>query len=277
MALDDGDVPAKAQTSLSDAQLALNYFLSCQCVPQVNISVRRIETSALRQNAEVVEKFKLSDQVLCLRLKADMAYLSGQYVTIWKDDSVGRSYSLASLPDQDESLEFHIKLIEGGAVSGWLNNHIQTGDHLEIQGPMGQCIYTAKPDQPLLLSAIGTGLAPIVGLLRHALSTNHAEPIHLVIGAKQAADFYLLDRLEAICQAHSNVHLHLVTLEEASGEVRQADIYAYCKQQFPSLINWRVFLCGADSFVLKMRKQCFLSGAAMKDISADPFLAFSGN
>jgi hypothetical protein len=60
------------------------------------------------------------------------------------------------------------------------------------------------------------------------------------------------------------------------GEARfsqQDDIYQFCKQEYRDLSGWRVFLCGAESFVKKMRKQSFLAGAAMGEISADTFVA----
>lgn len=276
MALDDGDVPAKARTSLSDSQRALNYFLSCQCVPDDSITVRRISAASLRQNATVVEKYHLNDQVICLRLDSEMAYLPGQYVTLWKDDSVGRSYSLASLPGEDAYLEFHIKVIEDGMFSPWVRDHLNPGDTLELQGPMGQCIYTAKPEQPLLLAAIGTGLAPIYGILRQALTTGHTAPIHLVLGTRQVSGFYLQETLQNMSAQHPNLNLHWVSQERTNEPgVHHSDIYDYCKSTFKDLATWRVFLCGADSFVRKMRKQSFLSGAAMSDISADSFIAFS--
>jgi ferredoxin-NADP reductase len=56
---------------------------------------------------------------------------------------------------------------------------------------------------------------------------------------------------------------------------KQADVYAYCKEAFPDLAGWRIYLCGADSFVRKMRKHSFLAGAKMADISADSFIAAS--
>jgi hypothetical protein len=75
---------------------------------------------------------------------------------------------------------------------------------------------------------------------------------------------------------YPNLTLHRVSLGPTSEPgVQHGDVYDYCKSNFTDLAAWRVFLCGAESFVRKMRKQCFLSGAAMSDISADSFIAFS--
>lgn len=278
MAVESGSVPDQAITALSPSQQALNYFLSCQCVPDEPISVRRIASGALRQTATVVEKTMLSDQVVGLRLNADLVYLPGQYVTLWKNDQLGRSYSLASVPGQDNSLEFHIKTIEAGQFSPWVRDELQPGDTLELQGPMGQCIFTADPEQPLLMCCIGTGLAPIYGILKQAICAGHTGPIHLVIGARHASGFYLIDELNQLASEHPALTIYRLAMEAdetPESDWVQGDLYNFCKTKFPDLKGWRVFLCGGDHFVKKMRKQCFLFGAAMRDISADAFIAFS--
>lgn len=274
MVVDAGDIPAPAQKGLSAAQIALNQFLSCQCKPAQPVAVRRASMAATRVEGTVVEKCWLNEQVLRLRLEATLDYIPGQYVTLWKDSRVARSYSLASHPDQDDFLEVHIKHIPGGKFSSWASGELGVGDSLGIQGPLGQCIYTATAGQPLLLAAIGTGLAPIYGILRDALAKGHSGPIDLVAGASSTAGFYLVDELQQLAEAHPGLNVHFVAQQADPGFAVEADIYQYCKQAWPDMKGVRVLLCGADSFVRKMRKQCFLGGASMADISADVFLPF---
>jgi NAD(P)H-flavin reductase len=126
-----------------------------------------------------------------------------------------------------------------------------------------------------LLAAIGTGLAPIYGIARQALSGGHQTPIHLLVGARNRAGFYLVEELQALAQQYDNLTVHFICQDAAPDFALQDDIYSYYKQQFADLKNWHVYLCGAESFVKKMRKQSFLAGAAMSDISADSFLAFN--
>jgi NAD(P)H-flavin reductase len=140
---------------------------------------------------------------------------------------------------------------------------------------MGKCIYAANADQPLLLTAIGTGLAPVYGIVRQALISGHQTPIHLLVGARNRAGFYLVEELQALAQQYDNLTVHFICQDAAPDFALQDDIYSYYKQQFADLKNWQVYLCGAESFVKKMRKQSFLAGAAMSDISADSFLAFN--
>lgn len=275
LSADEGTIPAKAQTGLSTAQISLNQFLSCQCAPASDLVIRKSNQSN-RFDARVIDKTLLNAHVLRLRLASDNApiFRAGQYVTVWKDDTVARSYSIASRPDE-AFIELHIKRIKNGVFSQWAAEQLNVGDVISLQGPMGKCIYSAAPDQHLLLAAIGTGLAPIYGILKDALAQRHKAPIELVIGARSAEQLYLVDELRQLATLHDNLNLHFLTMTDADAIARQADIYQYVKTLSNNYKSWRVFLCGGQSFVGKLRKQVFLAGASMADISADTFLSFS--
>ncbi len=280
VSLEDGQVPADAQKGLTAGQVSLGHVLSCQCFPNEPIKVRRLDTAGESVHGRVVSKTWLNEQVIQLKLDAALDYVPGQYVTLWKDDHLARSYSLASEPNQDEFLEFHIKVIEEGSFSQWVANTLEIGAELAIQGPLGKCIYTAQPEQPLLLSAVGTGLAPILGILKDALMKGHVGPIHVVIASKEMSGFYLMDELTQLSVEHGNLSVSFVSmgvgeLEPSSIHLFHDDIYQFVQKKFSDLKGFRVFLCGAESFVKKMRKQCFLAGAGMGDISADVFLPFT--
>lgn len=275
MAMDEGDVPHSAQKGLSDAERALNYFLSCQYRPSNPVGVRRVCMAGKQVDGRVIEKRWLSSNVIRLRIKAPLEYMPGQYVTLWKDEIIARSYSLASHPCFNDYLEVHIKHIPGGKFSPWVASDLEVGDRLGVQGPYGQCFYTARdPEQPVLLAAMGTGLAPIYGILQDAFVNRHKGPITLVVGASRPDQFYLVDELISLADKNRRLDVHLVARESDRKEFAVADVYKYCQCKFADLAGTRVFLCGAESFVRKMRKQCYLSGAHMADISADAFLPF---
>ncbi|PCK08379.1 MAG: hypothetical protein COA42_09450 [Alteromonadaceae bacterium] len=276
----DGDPPAKAQLGLNENQKALNYFLSCQCVlpEEGSLTVGRLGAAQLTQQSKVLEKFWLNSAIIALRLQVpdqDFSYRAGQYATLWKDERVGRSYSIAST-DQEGWLEFHIQVHQQGAFSAWAADTLNVGDEISLQGPLGECFYQAEPEQKLLLTAVGTGLAPIYGILKEALRQQHSGGIQLLLGARSSADFYLVETLLAIEKSHENVSIHWLAMDvDAEHDfARSEDIYGFVKNQLGSLTGAKVYLCGAQSFVMKMRKSSFLAGAAMSDISADSFIAF---
>jgi len=272
---EQGDVPTAAQKGLNGAQTGLNFFLSCQCQPDTDLTVCRTDHASMIDTTVLSKEF-LNDEIIRLRLSAELDYQAGQFVTLWKDESLGRSYSLASVPEQDDFLEFHIKIIPDGQFSQWLKHEVNEGDTIQLQGPLGECMYSADDQQQsMLLAAIGTGLAPVYGIARQALQQGHTGSISMVVAARDAKNFYLIDELLSLSLEYDNFDVEFISQYTLTDFSKQADVYAYCKDKFADLAGWRIYLCGADSFVRKMRKHSFLAGAKMADISADSFIAAS--
>lgn len=271
-----GAPPPAAQVGLSQAEKTLGYFLSCMCTPTQDMTLSDAQSST-QYESQVLDITLLKAQVLRLRLSPVFDFMAGQYFTIWHNGTMARSYSIASLPS-DNYIECHIKLIEGGAFSTHAHTVLKVGDTLSLQGPMGTCVYSPQSlVQPLLLAGIGTGLAPIYGIAKHALSEGHQGPIHLISGAKTTQGLYLTDELKALEHNHANLTVSFVVQNnpQRQGHVIEDDIYQFCKAQHPSTKGYEVYLCGAQSFVTKLKKQSFLLGANMPNIHADAFIACS--
>lgn len=272
----DGSVPPAAQSGLTDNQKALGYFLSCQCKPVSDLSVRRVDAAALTHSAEVISRDWLSAGILRIGLKVGFAFRAGQYVTLKNTAQTGRCYSIASTA-QEGVLECHIKVYPEGRFSQWLAQTLSLGDVLSVQGPMGTCFYHAVDEisraRPLLLVGMGTGLAPLLGIARTALASGHVGPISLVACSRRAEDAYGATLLQELTAAGENVSVYRLAQEPSQdSDIVQANVYAFVKEHWPVLSGYKVYLCGAESFVKKMKKQCFLSGASMPDILADSFV-----
>jgi len=300
-----------SQKNLSDEQKSLNYILACQCYESTQTKKIEVHKSNLPkaprlhrigegldfQRTIVTSRTYLNDNILGLSLKlpveksqlerSSFDYRPGQYVQLSSNvqGSTTRCYSLASHPELHDELKFHIKILPDGEFSQYLMNDLSLGDTLYIKGPLGDCVYAADSCQTLILSAIGTGLAPIFGILLDALNQNHKGNIHICLGAKAIKDFYFYDQLIDITKKYSQVKLHFVSLSEDDGLnlgfkndispelLNMGDIYDYVKNTFSEeLKESKIYLCGAESFVKKMRRLCFMGGANMSDIKADVFL-----
>lgn len=284
----EGSVPDKAKTGLKSSLADAGYFLACQCHPEAPMTVASIDAEKSRSKANVVSLERFESGVLKLRLSAsdsDFAQTfaqtkGGQYFTLWKDAATGRSYSNASASSSD-FLEFHIKHLENGAFSNWAATQLQVGDSIDIQGPLGTCCYSAKDqeilERPLILAGIGTGLAPLLGVLKDALSHEHQGPIEMILASKQSSAFYLVEELSTLEAQHENLSIHWLYQESSeSGEkpsnARCENVYEFVKALDTEWPEALVYLCGAESFVKKMKRQCFMSGAAMNNIFADSFV-----
>jgi CDP-4-dehydro-6-deoxyglucose reductase len=267
----EGTIPAVAQRGLKTTLVEQGYFLSCVCVPEGDL---RIEPAAgLEIEASIASLERLTPTVLRarLRLPEPLAYRAGQYVTLRRPDGLSRSYSLASLPDED-TLELHVRLAPQGRMSGWLFNEAQAGHTVSVRGPAGDCFYTKGGlEQPLLMIGTGTGLAPLAGICRDALKQGHTGPIYLYHGARNAEGLYLQQELAELSRVSGNLHYEAVVPVDDS--VSTADAIArLIAERHPALKGWRGFVCGNPPAVSMLKKKMFMAGMPAREIFADAFL-----
>jgi CDP-4-dehydro-6-deoxyglucose reductase, E3 len=269
-----GTVPVKSQAGLKEAWKEQGYFLPCVCIPETDLTMTEIGTDA-QLGATVSALDLLSPDVLRVRLECDapIAYRAGQYVTLMREPSLARSYSIACLPE-GVGLELHVRRIAAGQMSGWFHDEARVGDRVTVRGPSGDCFYVpGSPDQPILLAGTGTGLAPLYGILKDAIRNGHSGPIHLFHGALHKGGLYLVNELRNLAALHGHVSYTPTVLkggepeELASGPIDQVVLTRH-----PKLSGWRVYLCGDPAIVHSLRKKLFLAGAASKDIYADAFV-----
>lgn len=171
------------------------------------------------------------------------------------------------------SMAFIISTIEYQNASNLrLVNKFSIGMRIDIEGPNGHCFYSDATEHPILMVVTGTGLAPLLGIVRDVLHQGHCGAIHLYHGARSSEELCLHDILLDMAQKHANFHYHGCVNNEVNTEGITSGHAAYIAlAEHPALKGWKVFLCGAPEMVEKISKLVFLSGANMKDISSDAF------
>lgn len=272
-----GQPPKVSQAGLKNTQVEQNYFLACVCKPSGDLEIALPGSSEKEISCLVREKEMLNPTVLRLRLEPEssFAYKAGQFINLIRPlDRLVRSYSLASLPSEN-LLELHIKCMPDGKMSGWIANDLHLGDEVFCSGPLGDCFYVpGKQDLPLLLVGVGTGLAPLHGVLKDALSNNHLGDIHVLHASLATEGLYMIDELRALDRQHGNVHYTPCVLHgEAPEGGLHGNVEMLVKQQFPDLKGWRVYVCGDPAIVSALKRNAYMAGAAMQDIYSDPFTA----
>ncbi len=269
-----GTVPEAAQRGLKDTLRAQGYFLACSCLPSGDITVSPVGP-AERTRARISGLESLNSDVRRVRLRPDVpfSYHAGQFVSLFREDGLARSYSLASLPHEND-LELHVRRISGGAMSGWLHDRALPDTPLWLQGPSGNCFYVpGNADQPLLLAGTGTGLAPLSGIVRSALQQGHRGPIWLFHGALTPGGLYLIEELSELARAHDNFHYVRSVLRDGdSDEAEVGELDQCILGRFASLAGWKGYVCGDPALVNSLRRKLFLAGMASKAIYADAFL-----
>lgn len=278
MQLVEGEVPASAQKGLKDTHKAQGHFLACSCKPETPIRVASVDMGTLRYTASVVDHRLFAENVLHLRLKPEQTfdYRAGQYITVWKNSTLGRNYSLASVAELDESIELHVRRVPGGVISSWLHDDVRIGDELTIQAATGNCFYLPGfPQQNMLLAGTGTGLAPLIGIARDALRQGHQGDIHLVHGARHADDLYLHETLVDMALKHRQFHYHANVLEAECvvPPIRKIPLEQHVVDVVSAPKDWRIYLCGDAPMVNSLKKSLFIAGAGMGNIYTDPFVS----
>ncbi len=147
------------------------------------------------QQATVVGIRSETARARTLRLRPDepMVYLPGQHVVVRLTAPDGytasRSYSVASAPDGSEEIELTVERLEGGEVSGFLHEGVTIGDQLEVRGPIGQW-FVWDGEVPALLIGGGSGVVPLMSMLRFARQRGRADLLNLVVSARDPTDLY---------------------------------------------------------------------------------------
>lgn len=261
----EGEVQDKQPEALSPEQRQHGWRLACQCQVVGDLRVEAFDPVRDGLAAQVVGADWLTASVLRLRLQPErgLRYRAGQHLVLWAGQ-VARSYSLASLPQEDPFLEFHLDCRLLGEFSG-AARQLNVGDCLRL-GELRGGVLHYDPDwqaRPLWLLASGTGLGPLWGVLREALRQDHQGAIRVVHLAHDAEGHYLAGPLAELAAQYSNLTVELWTaaqLDQALGQLRLVS------RQTQAL------LCGHPGSVEVFSKRLFLAGLPRSQLLADVFV-----
>ena len=260
-----GEVEDKQPEALSPAQRQDGWRLACQCQVSGDLRVETFDPTRDGLPAQVVGVDWLNPNVLRLRLQPErgLRYRAGQHLVLWAGQ-VARPYSLASLPQEDPFLEFHLDCRLPGEFSD-LARQLQVGDRLRLGDLRGGALQY-DPDwqtRPLWLLASGTGLGPLWGVLREALRQDHQGAIRVIHLAHDADEHYLAKPLQAMVASRPNLSVELWTPAELPAALAQLRLVS---RQTLAL------LCGAPDSVDAFARRLYLAGLPRNQLLADVFL-----
>jgi NAD(P)H-flavin reductase/hemoglobin-like flavoprotein len=129
-------------------------------------------------------------------------YVPGQYVSIEcaHQPRLWRTYSIANAPRKNGTIDFHVRAVGAGWVSGALVRRLREGDIIKIAAPMGSMTLNRSSTRDIVCVAGGTGLAPIKALIEELAQLQRAHWVHLFFGARDRDDLYDLDALRRMAQ-----------------------------------------------------------------------------
>jgi ferredoxin-NADP reductase len=129
-----------------------------------------------------------------------------------------RSYSIASAPE-DSRVELLVERLDDGEVSPYLTDELKAGDGLELRGPIGGWFaWEAREGGPLLLVAGGSGIAPLMAMIRHRQAAGNDTPIRLLFSSRSYEEVIFREELERLAAEDETLQItHTLTRSAPPG------------------------------------------------------------
>ena len=182
---------------------------------------------------------------------------AGQHVDVRLTAADGyqaqRSYSIASAPE-DRRLTLVVERLEDGEVSPYLTDVLRAGDGLELRGPIGGWFtWEAREEGPLLLVAGGSGIAPLMAMIRHRAAAQSDAPTRLLYSSRSREDAIYAEELDHLSAEDGTLEVfHTLTRSQPpgwTGYSRRIDREMLEEVGWPSEERPLVFVCGPTPLV----------------------------
>jgi ferredoxin-NADP reductase len=208
---------------------------------------------------------------LVLEVPGWEGHRAGQHVDIRLTAEDGyqaqRSYSIASAPE-DERLVLTVDRLDDGEVSPYLTEVLMAGDKLELRGPIGgYFVWEAEDGGPLLLVGGGSGVAPLMAMIRHRAAVGSDVPTRLLYSSRSYEEIIYRDELEDLAARNGSLEvIHTLTRSKPegwNGYDRRIDAEMLAEVAWPPEDSPLAFVCGPTPFVEAV-------GAALVGLGHDP-------
>lgn len=200
----DHDLLPYSTFALNDTEQEQGHTLLCRMQPFEDCTVELLnyDESLLRHavpvrqySATVTESEQLTRDiwkvVVSLEPDQNLTFFAGHYVDITlPEHGITRSFSMANPPSQSQQLEFIIKSYPDGEFSSKLADDIKVSSAVDIEGPYGMCVRHEDATGTMYLVGGGSGMAPLLAILRDLVESGDQRPVRFFYGARTEADLF---------------------------------------------------------------------------------------
>jgi ferredoxin-NADP reductase len=185
-------------------------------------------------------------------------HLAGQHVDVRLTAADGysaiRSYSIPSAPNRDGRVEITVERLPDGEVSPYLTREVAVSDSLELRGPIGGWfVWHAQQTEPIQLLAGGSGMVPLMAMVRSRAAAGSAAPFRLLYSVRKPAAVLYRAELQAISTRDSSVSLtYAYTCAVPPGWMQppgRIDAALIASTTWPASLAPTCYVCGPTSFV----------------------------
>jgi ferredoxin-NADP reductase len=196
---------------------------------------------------------------IMLDLPGWIGHRAGQHVDVRLTAEDGyqteRSYSIASPPEEAPRVTLTVERLDDGEVSPYLTEELRIGDQLELRGPIGGYffVWEVLMGGPLLLIAAGSGIVPLMAMLRHRVARGSTVATRLLYSSRSLEDVIYRDELDQLMESCTMLEV-VQTLTRAqppgwTGYSRRIDPQMLREVAWPVDQCPLTFICGLTSFV----------------------------
>jgi ferredoxin-NADP reductase len=207
-------------------------------------------------------------------------HVAGQHVDVRLSAADGysavRSYSIASAPSSDGRIEITVERLPNGEVSPYLTQQVTVGDELEVRGPIGRWfVWTPEQTGPIELVAGGSGIVPLMAMIRSRASGGSTAPFRLLYSVREPGSIFYRDELQALSnRGDSLVVTYAYTRVIPKNWPRPAgriDAELIASGTWPSNLRPNSYVCGPTSFVEHTTELLIAAGHDRERIRTERF------
>jgi Na+-transporting NADH:ubiquinone oxidoreductase subunit NqrF len=270
-----------ALSPLTAEELRSGYVLACQSKVRSNLYISIHTDHAESRAGKIVLAQQLPGDVLSLSIELDQAleFEAGQYANLSMQDSdLARSYSFSQepLPGGNRLVSFLIRRIPGGAFSDHLWHNAKPGMFMSLIGPYGS-MGAADIDANVICVAGGTGLAPVLSIVRDRLLKSTSARFLILLGVRHQGDYFadeIFKELERL--ASGRVQTRVILSDEPSESDWKGDrglvTSLITKELLEEVQASTAIVCGAAPMVKASQEELRRLGVSDKDIHTDAFV-----
>lgn len=213
-------------------------------------------------------------------IKENFSFIAGQYITLKttiNNKEVRRAYSICSTPQSGE-LRVAIKKVENGTFSVYALEQLKVGDKIEIAAPEGKFYLEPEVNKNYIGFAAGSGITPILSILKTVLETEETATFTLIYGNKSIADTIFYDELIALNEKHQNFNLEFVCSQEQNenmlfGRIDKAYTNLFVKNKYKEVAFDAAYLCGPEAMINTILETLQENGFTDEQINFELFTA----
>ena len=270
-----------SEFALMEEEKAAGLILACRAMPLGDCEVAWVEAddTAMHPRREmtcrVVGIEDATHDIKIVRLAIEtggpFVFSAGQYAALAFGSLPARDFSMANRPDE-AVLEFHIRLVPGGAVSSFVATRLKVGDKVKASGPLGISYWREKHTGPIYALAGGSGLAPIKSIVETALKAGKMQPIRLYFGVRGERDVYLEKHFAALAAKHRNLtFIPVLSQPDGATARRTGNMADAVAKDVGSLDGAKVYIAGPPIMVETTVKALEPKGLKREHCHVDSF------